>query len=159
MTVLNAQTSTKLTTNATHLTSIPGLTLTLPEGVGILALVILNLPNPYAEGINFPGALLGISVNGTTLPVQRVRTTYGIAQPANFNRTPTTLVAAAQGRKAADRAGALVRRMRQHRHHRQPGDAERHKVLIGIGVRDGAAGRVLRETGLRRRPEWLACEG
>ena len=36
-----------------------GLTLTIPEGVGIQAIVILNVPNPYATGNNYPGGNLG----------------------------------------------------------------------------------------------------
>jgi hypothetical protein len=73
------------------MTAIPGLTITLPEGVGAAALVILNLPNPYAEGNNFPGAALGIAVNGTVLP-EIASFTYGVQQPASYNRMPTTLV-------------------------------------------------------------------
>ena len=86
-----AQTSGTLTTNSSHLTPIPGLKLTLSEGVDVLALVTLNLPNPFAEGNDFPGALLGISVDGKVSPVQ-ASFTYGEARPASFNRMPTTLV-------------------------------------------------------------------
>ncbi len=91
MTVLYAQTSSTLSTNASQFTPIPGLTVVLPEGVDLLALVVLNLPNPYAEGNNFPGATLGISVNGTVSPVQ-ASFTYGVQAPVSFNRMPTTLV-------------------------------------------------------------------
>jgi mannose-binding lectin len=54
--------------------------------------VILNLPNPYADGNNFPGATLAISVNGKISPVV-ASFTYGVQAPGNFNRMPTTLVA------------------------------------------------------------------
>jgi mannose-binding lectin len=93
MTVLNAQTSGTQTTNASSLTAIPGLSLTLPEGVQVSALVILNLPNPYAQGNDYPGGILGISVNGAVSPVQ-ASFTYGIQNPPSTNRMPTTLVVA-----------------------------------------------------------------
>jgi hypothetical protein len=86
-----AQTSGTLQTNASSPTPIAGLSLTLPEGVGDSALVILNLPNPYAQGDNFPGGSFGLSVNGTVLPAVAVFT-YGEPQPSSFNRMPTTLV-------------------------------------------------------------------
>ena len=88
---LYAQTSGSLSTNATQLTPIPGLAITLPEEVNDIVPVTLNLPNPYAEGNNYPGAVLGISVNGKISPVQATFT-YGIQAPPSFNRMPTTLV-------------------------------------------------------------------
>ena len=91
MSVRYAQTSGRLSTNASQFTPIPGLSLVLPEGVDLTALIVLNLPNPYAEGNNFPGATLGISVDGTVSPVQ-ASFTYGVQAPASFNRMPTTLV-------------------------------------------------------------------
>jgi len=93
MTVLNAQTSGRLSTNSGQFTPIPGLSLKLPEGVDVLALVILNLPMPFAEGTDFPGGTIGISVNGATSPVV-AGFTYGIQAPPSFNRMPTTLVVA-----------------------------------------------------------------
>ncbi len=91
MPALYAQTSGALSTNASQFTPIPGLSITLPEGADAMALVTLNLPNPYAEGNDFPGATLGISVNGKALPVV-ASFTYGERQPGSFNRMPTTLV-------------------------------------------------------------------
>jgi hypothetical protein len=91
MSVLFAQTSGTLTTNSTSAVPIPGLTLTLPEGVQDQVLVILNLPNPYAQGNNYPGGTLSIAVDGHLLPAV-ASFTYGIAQPPSFNRMPTTLV-------------------------------------------------------------------
>jgi mannose-binding lectin len=91
MSVLNAQTSGKLSTNSGEFKPIPGLSLKLPEGVNVLALVILNLPMPYAEGSDYPGATFGISINGTVSPVV-AGFTYGIQAPPSFNRMPTTLV-------------------------------------------------------------------
>jgi mannose-binding lectin len=69
MSILYAQTSGTHQTNSGQFVPIPGLSLTLPEGVGVTALAILNLPNPYARGNDFPGGTLGISVAGTISPV------------------------------------------------------------------------------------------
>ena len=85
------QTSGLLQTNSGSYVPIPGLALTLPEGAGVEAIITLNLPNPYATGNDYPGANLGISVDG------RVQSnyacfTYGVPQPQSFNRMPTTLV-------------------------------------------------------------------
>jgi mannose-binding lectin len=63
----------------------------LPEGVGISALIILNLPNPFATGNDFPGGTFGISVNGTISPVVAVFT-YNEQVPPSTGRIPTTLV-------------------------------------------------------------------
>ena len=47
---------------------IPGLSLTLPEGVGDVALVILNVPNSYATA-KLRGARFDISIDGKKSPV------------------------------------------------------------------------------------------
>jgi hypothetical protein len=86
-----AQTSGTQSTNSGSFVPIPGLTFQIPEGVGDTALVILNLPMPYATGNNYPGGTLGISVNGTVSPVQ-ASFTYNEQQPASTGRIPTTLV-------------------------------------------------------------------
>ena len=91
MPILYTQTSGTLTTNSNQFTPIPGLRLTLPKGVDVTGLVMLNLPNPFAEGNDFPGALLGVTVDGKVSPVQ-ASFTYGVAQPVSANRMPTTLV-------------------------------------------------------------------
>jgi hypothetical protein len=88
---LYAQTSGTHSTNSATFVPIPGLSLTIPEGVGTSALIILNLPNPYATGNNFPGGNLGISVNGTVSPVVAVFT-YNEQVPPSAGRIPTTLV-------------------------------------------------------------------
>jgi len=93
MAVQSVQTSGTQSTDSSTFTPIPGLSLALPAGVDVSALVILNLPNPYAKGSDFPGAMLGISVNGTVSPVQ-ASFTYGVQQPVSTNRMPTTLVVA-----------------------------------------------------------------
>ena len=88
---LYAQTSGPHSTNSATFVAIPGLSLTIPEGAGTSALIILNLPNPYATGNNFPGGILGISVSGTVSPVVAVFT-YNEQVPPSTGRTPTTLV-------------------------------------------------------------------
>jgi hypothetical protein len=88
---LYAQTSGSLSTNASQFTPIPGLTFALPGGDSITALVTLNLPNPYAQGNNYPGAVLGIAVDGQVSAVV-ASFTYGIQNPPSTNRMPTTLV-------------------------------------------------------------------
>jgi hypothetical protein len=70
---------------------IPGLSLTIPEGVGVSALVILNLPMPYATGKDYPGANLGISVDGAVSSVV-AGFTYSEPIPQVSGRMPTTLV-------------------------------------------------------------------
>jgi mannose-binding lectin len=86
-----AQTSGKQSTNSGSFVPIPGLSITIPEGVGASALIILNLPMPYATGNDYPGGNVGISVNGTVSSVVG-GFTYGVQTPASFNRMPTTLV-------------------------------------------------------------------
>ena len=86
-----AQTSGTHSTDSGSLVPIPGLSITIPEGVGISALVILNLPNPFATGNDFPGGTFGISVNGTISPVVAVFT-YNEQIPPSTGRIPTTLV-------------------------------------------------------------------
>ena len=62
---LYAQTTGTQQTNSGTFVPIPGLTLTIPEGVGTSALIILNVPMPYAQGNNYPGGTFGITVGGT----------------------------------------------------------------------------------------------
>jgi mannose-binding lectin len=93
MAILSAVTSGTQSTNSGSFVPIPCLTLSLPEGVGISGLVILNVPNPFAQGTNFPGGTFGISVNGTASPVQATFT-YNEAVPPSAGRIPTTLVVA-----------------------------------------------------------------
>jgi hypothetical protein len=88
---LYAQTSGGQSTSSASWVPIPGLSFTIPEGVGTSALVILNLPNPYATGKDNPGGVLGISVNGTVSPVV-ASFTYNEQVPPSTGRIPTTLV-------------------------------------------------------------------
>jgi hypothetical protein len=88
---LYAQTSGTHQTNSGTFVPIPGLSITIPEGVGTMAIVILNVPNPYATGTNTPGGTFGINVNGVTSPVTATFT-YNDVAPTNTGRVPTTLV-------------------------------------------------------------------
>lgn len=90
---LYAQTSGTQSTNSDTFVPIPGLTLTIPEGVDDNAIIIVNLPNPYATGNNYPGAAIGITVDGTVSPVF-ASFTYNDPAPASAGRIPTTLVVA-----------------------------------------------------------------
>ena len=85
-----AQTNGQLTTNSGSFVPIPGLKIKLPEGVGDMAIVTLNLPRPYATGNNYPGGIFCLSLDGKQLPVV-AGFSYSV-QNAN-NRIPTTLVA------------------------------------------------------------------
>ena len=89
---LYAQTSGTHSTDSGSFVPIPGLSITIPEGVGISALIILNVPNPFAQGNDFPGGTFGISVSGITSPVVAVFT-YNEKIPPLAGRIPTTLVA------------------------------------------------------------------
>ena len=83
------QTTGTHSTNSSSWTQIPGLSLVIPEGVGTTAIIILNVPWPYAGGDNYPGGSFGIQVDGTLSPVIG-GFTYNVI---NGNaRVPTTLV-------------------------------------------------------------------
>jgi hypothetical protein len=88
---LYAQTSGTQSTNSASFVPIPGLSLTIPEGVGTSALIILNLPMPYAQGNDNPGATIGITVNGALSSVI-AGFTYNEQVPPSTGRVPTTLV-------------------------------------------------------------------
>ncbi len=88
---LYAQTSGPQQTNSGSWVPIPGLSLTIPEGVGTSALIILNAPMPYASGKDFPGGNFGVAVNGTVSPVVAAFT-YNEHVPPRTGRMPTTLV-------------------------------------------------------------------
>ena len=77
---------------------IPGLTLTLPEGVNEQALVILNVPAAYSVIASFTGGqggVFNISVDGTMLPeyaeYDYIRSMNAQSTPV---RVPVTLVVA-----------------------------------------------------------------
>jgi len=88
---LYAQSNGTHSTNSGSWSVIPGLTITLPGGVGLTAIIILNVPNPYAQGSDFPGGNFGVEVNNAVQPVTAAFT-YNEAQPQSTGRVPTTLV-------------------------------------------------------------------
>ena len=68
----------------------PQLSIKIPGGVGEMVLVILNVPNPYASGTDYPGGNFGIQVNGTLQPATATFT-YNDKAPTSTGRIPTTL--------------------------------------------------------------------
>jgi hypothetical protein len=85
-----AQSSGSNSTNSGSWTPIPALAIKLPRRAGDSALLILNIPNPYATGSDYPGGLFGVQVNGATLaPVASF--TYNEQVPVSTGRIPTTL--------------------------------------------------------------------
>jgi hypothetical protein len=92
--IISAQSSGSHSTNSGSWTPIPGLAIELPRGVNDNVLLILNVPNPYATGNNFPGGTFGIEVNGSMLAPVAVFT-YNESAPQSSGRIPTTLTALA----------------------------------------------------------------
>jgi hypothetical protein len=92
--IISAQSSGKQSTNSGSWTPIPGLTLQLPRGIHDNVLLVLNVPNPYATGNNFPGGTFGIQVNGNVL-APTATFTYNEQVPPSTGRIPTTLTALA----------------------------------------------------------------
>lgn len=91
--IIYAQSSGTQSTNSGSWTPMPGLTVTLPQAVGALATLILNVPNPYATGNNYPGGNFGIQINGVVQAVV-ASFTYNEQNPPSTGRIPTTLVLA-----------------------------------------------------------------
>jgi mannose-binding lectin len=91
--IISAQSSGTQSTNSSTWTAMPGLSITLPEAVGVPALIILNVPNPWATGNNTPGGNFGIQVNGTVASAFACFT-YNEVSPTSTGRIPTTLAVA-----------------------------------------------------------------
>ncbi len=85
-----AQTTGTQTTNSGNWTAIPGLAITLPRGVADSVLLILNVPNPYATGNDYPGGNFGLQVDGTVQSAFAAFT-YNEQVPPSTGRIPTTL--------------------------------------------------------------------
>src|SRR5436190_18825255 len=91
--ILYKQTAGTQQTQSGAWTPIAGLHFTLPplSSGNSNALMILNIPNPYAKGSDHPGGMFGISVNGAVM-VPFACFTYESKIPQSFGRMPTTLV-------------------------------------------------------------------
>jgi hypothetical protein len=88
--IISAQSSGNQSTNSGSWTPLPGLAIKLPRGVGDSILLILNVPNPYATGNDYPGGNFGVEVNGVVQPAVAVFT-YNEQVPPSTGRIPTTL--------------------------------------------------------------------
>lgn len=105
--IIAAQSTGTLQTNSPSWTPMPGLAITLPRGVGDQALVILNVPNPYAQGNDYPGGYFALQVAGNVAsPIAAF--TYNEASPASTGRVPTTLTIAVPLSQGADIAIVAV---------------------------------------------------
>lgn len=80
--------------NSNQFVDIPGLGFQLPAASATqnVALIILDVPKPYATGTDFPGIDFAIRVNATV--VADGAFTYPDKAPASFARVPITLVVA-----------------------------------------------------------------
>jgi mannose-binding lectin len=92
--IISAQTSGSFSTSNGSWTPIPGLVLNVPEIVGEAVLFILNVPNPYATGTDYPGGNFGIQYNGE-MQGPFAAFTYSEQKPPTPGRVPTTLCVAA----------------------------------------------------------------
>lgn len=92
--IISAQSSGSQSTNSGSWTPIPGLAIKLPRGVNDNVLLILNVPNPYATGNDFPGGNFAIQVEGNVL-APFASFTYNEQVPPSTGRIPTTLTALA----------------------------------------------------------------
>jgi hypothetical protein len=88
--IVYAESSGQQSTNSGSWTPMPGLAIKLPEAVGDTALLILNIPNPYAQGNSNPGGNFGLQVNGKVLSAF-ASFTYNEVNPPSTGRVPTTL--------------------------------------------------------------------
>jgi hypothetical protein len=92
------------TTTTGNWDDIAGLALTLPKQSAdeTYALVILNIPNPYAKGSDYPGCNFTIRLNGqidNNVPIACFTSFNKVADPQtaiSSGRVPTTLVARIQ---------------------------------------------------------------
>jgi mannose-binding lectin len=88
--IVSTETGGNLSTSNSSWTAIPGLVLRVPEIVGETVLFVLNVPNPYATGTNYPGGTFGIAFNNEIqAPVATF--TYSQPNPTSDGRMPTTL--------------------------------------------------------------------
>lgn len=88
--IVSQETSGNLSTSNASWTPIPGLVLRAPEIVGQTVLFVLNVPNPYASGKDYPGGNFGIAFNGE-IQAPFAAFTYSQQNPSSDGRVPTTL--------------------------------------------------------------------
>ena len=88
--IVFAETLGGIDTNSSDWTPLPGLFITLPRAAGEHALVILNVPQPYATGNDYPGGQFSIEANGGVL-APFATFTYNEQQPQSTGRIPVTL--------------------------------------------------------------------
>jgi len=93
--IISQETSGNLSTNNAQWTAIPGLVLRITQIVGEEVLFVLNVPNPYATGTNYPGGNFGIQLDGK-LQAPVAAFTYSEPNPSSDGRVPTTLCVAAK---------------------------------------------------------------
>jgi mannose-binding lectin len=105
--IISAQSSGTHSTNSGSWTPIPGLAIQLPRGIKDNVLLVLNVPNPYATGNNYPGGNFGIQVNGTVL-APTATFTYNEQVPPSTGRIPTTLTATAALSDSGDQTVVAV---------------------------------------------------
>ncbi len=133
-----AQTSGIQSTNSGSFVPIPGLSLTIPEGVGTTAIIILNVPFPFSEGNNNPGGSFGITVNGVLSSVIAGFTYSEQVPPSSGTRPNDAGRRRSPRHPASDHTGRMVRCPRQHGDHRYARNTNRdHGLAPGVQ----AAGR------------------
>ena len=118
-----AQTERNELTSSSLFVAIPGLSITLPEGVGTMGLVFLNVPMPYATGNNTPGGTFGLSINGAMSPVVAGFTYNEQNPPGHRPNSGDPDPWSAPDQRATDHRGDVAGRARQHGSDRYPGNA------------------------------------
>ena len=88
---LYVQTSGTQSTGSSSWTPIPGLGFVVAEGVETMVTIVLNVPNPFSQGVMFPGGNFGIEVDGKLSAVVAAYS-YDEKNPRTTGRRPTTLV-------------------------------------------------------------------
>jgi hypothetical protein len=91
--ILFAKITTAPPTTSNQFVDIPGLGFQIPamSSTRTKALVILDVPEPFATGSDFPGTIFAVRVNATR--VAEGGFTYSSKNPESTGRMPTTLVA------------------------------------------------------------------
>ena len=92
--IISAESSGNQSTSSASWTPIPGLVVTVPPITGEAVLFVLNVPNPYANGNNYPGGNFGIYYNGE-MQGPTASFTYSQQSPSTPGRVPTTLYVSA----------------------------------------------------------------